>query len=102
MVFRKNRRNVSSSIEKKLDDAQTKERMLYSNDKSHQPFLINPTAKERGNFGEQTRKTLKLTIGQTSSRQKFDRNEQLLKLLFHADTATIAAQSNKKSQSIHS
>ena len=46
MVFRKNRRNVSSSIEKKLDDAQTKERMLDYSDKSHQSILVSPMPKK--------------------------------------------------------
>ena len=46
LVFRKIGRNVSSSIEGKLDDAQTNELMLDYSDKSHQSILVSPMPKK--------------------------------------------------------
>ena len=99
MVCRKNQRIVSSSIAKKLDDAQTNEIMLDSNDESNQSSLVNAMVKEGGTFKEHTRKTLKLFVGEISCRQKSDVIEHFLKNLIHAEITAIEAQSNKETPS---
>ena len=99
MVFTKNRRIVSSSIAKKLDDEPTSERMLDCNDESNQFSSVNPMVNEGGTFKEHTRKTLKLFIGEVSCRQKSDVIEHFLKNLIHAEITAIEAQSNKETPS---
>ena len=99
LVFTKNRRIVSASIAKKLDDEPTSERMLDCNDESNQFSSVNPMVNEGGTLKEHTRKTLKLFIGEVSCRQASDKNEQFLKVLIHANMTEIEAQSNKKTPS---